>query len=118
MIHLYKLTTGVGRQARVRFPSWHFLPSPDPATLQGSRTIQVFMRDPSGKLRTLNVSDEVPFVHVVAEYAAKTGVAVERLYFRYAGRILVQNDWERKSLRDYNIPHESTIHVGVRLLGD
>lgn len=78
------------------------------ATLANDREVQIFVRNLNGKTMAIMVSplDTVTSLHVKIE--ERTGIPASEQRVLYAGKQLEAG----KSLADYNVQKESTLHLG------
>ena len=75
--------------------------------------MQIFIKTLTGRTVTLIVEDDDTILNVKEKLKDKDGVDVAEQRLIYGGHQLEDN----KSLRDYNIERDSTIHLVLRLPG-
>ena len=82
--------------------------SNDPAA---NNQIQIFVKSINGKSRTLNVSPDDTIATIKQQINEKEGISAEEQRLIFAGKNLD----DEKTLKDYNIGAESTIHLVLRV---
>ena len=76
-------------------------------------SFQIFVKSINGKSRTLDVNTTDTIASIKQQMAEKEGVAAEEQRLIFAGKNLD----DTKTLQDYNISAESTIHLVLRVKG-
>jgi hypothetical protein len=76
-------------------------------------SFQIFVKSINGKSRTLDVNATDSIASIKQQMAEKEGVSAEEQRLIFAGKNLD----DTKTLQDYNINAESTIHLVLRVKG-
>lgn len=78
-----------------------------------SYKMQIFVKAATGKTTTLDVEEAETVENVMAKINDKEDIAVDQQKLVYEGKTLEKG----KTLKDYGITNEATIHVAVRQKG-
>ena len=76
-------------------------------------SFQIFVKSINGKSRTLDVNTTDTIAQIKQQMAEKEGIAAEEQRLIFAGKNLD----DTKTLQDYNINADSTIHLVLRVKG-
>lgn len=75
--------------------------------------LQLFIKSIDGKTRTINVDPTDTIATVKEKIRDKEGIDPEEQRLIYAGKNLMDD----KTIEDYNISNESTLHLVLRVRG-